>query len=591
MVLVALYSGGTYMAYYLKQTKLKGRTYLSICDSYYHPEKKQTAQRLYKSYGSVETLKENGMQDPVAFYKKKVDEMNKRRNKNKEKEKIRKIGKSPMRHLGYFPFKGVLGGLDIKKHMEFLGIMRSFQFNLFDAIQALTYARLVSPCSKYATFHDVLPKLYDEYDLSYDQILNACEFMGSEYEKIVEILTYAVSEKFSVNTDKTYFDCTNFYFEIDKESDFQKKGYSKENRRDPIVGMGLLLDSNRIPIGLKLFAGNLSEKPILRNILNDMKRRNHIKGRTIQVADKGLNCANNILSALKNNDGYIFSKSVKKLPQKEQEWVFLNNGMWMDVLDQDNKVKYRYKSCIDRFAYDYTDENGKKHTIRLKEKRMVTYNPTLARKQRFEIQKQVAKARGLCLSKAKRNEYGDCSKYVTFSSTSKGKKTSDKVAVSINEKAVETALKLAGYNLLVTSETCMKESEIYNTYHNLWQIEESFRIMKSELDARPVFLQKENSIKGHFLICYIAVLLERLLQYNILDGKYSASKLMKFAREFMVMKSENKRYINTTASCEVIERLAEDLSVPITNYYLDKAQINKMLNTKLLPSKRKKPTH
>lgn len=115
--------------------------------------------------------------------------------------------------------------------------------------------------------------------------------------------------------------------------------------------------------------------------------------------------------------------------------------------------------------------------------------------------------------------------------------------------------------------------------------------MKSELDARPLFLQKENSIKGHFLICCIAVLLERLLQYDILDGKYSASKLMKFAREFTVMKSENKRYINTTASCEVIERLAEDLSVPITNYYLDKAQINKMLNTKLLPSKRKKLTH
>lgn len=227
--------------------------------------------------------------------------------------------------------------------------------------------------------------------------------------------------------------------------------------------MGLLLDSNRIPIGLKLFAGNLSEKPILRNILNDMKTRNHIKGRTIQVADKGLNCANNILSALKNNDGYIFSKSVKKLPQKEQEWVFLNNGMWMDVLDQDNKVKYRYKSCIDRFAYDFTDENGKKHTIRLKEKRMVTYNPTLARKQRLEIQRQVAKARGLCLSKSKRNEYGDCSKYVTFSSTSNGKKTSDKVTMSINEKAVETALKLVGYNLLVTSETSMKESEIYNT--------------------------------------------------------------------------------------------------------------------------------
>ena len=128
-----------------------------------------------------------------------------------------------------------------------------------------------------------------------------------------------------MNTSKTYFDCTNFYFEIDKEDEFRKKGPSKENRRDPIIGLGLLLDANQIPIGMKLYPGNESEKPIIREVIKDLKNRNQITGKTIQVADKGLNCSNNIINAIKNKDGYIFSKSVKQLPEVEQTWVLLDN--------------------------------------------------------------------------------------------------------------------------------------------------------------------------------------------------------------------------------------------------------------------------
>ena len=114
------------------------------------------------------------------------------------------------------------------------------------------------------------------------------------------------------------------------------------------------------------------------------------------------------------------------------------------------------------------------------------------------------KPKGLSASMARRSEYGECSKYVTFKSTSKGKETDDKVKAVINADMINEDLDLAGYNLLVTSETKMKAHDIYTTYHNLWRIEESFRIMKSDLDARPVFLQKEETIKGHFLICSVS---------------------------------------------------------------------------------------
>ena len=133
---------------------------------------------------------------------------------------------------------------------------------------------------------------------------------------------------------------------------------------------------------------------------------------------------------------------------------------------------------------------------------MVTYNPSLAKKHLYEIDKMIAKAHKLCTSQAKKSEYGDCAKYVVFKSVNKkGEITDDSIASVLNEELIQRYRELAGYNLLVTSEIEMSEQSIYDTYHNLWRIEQSFRIMKSELNARPVFLQKENSIKGHFLIC------------------------------------------------------------------------------------------
>ena len=145
---------------------------------------------------------------------------------------------------------------------------------------------------------------------------------------------------------------------------------------------------------------------------------------------------------------------------------------------------------------------------------------------------------------------------------------------------IEKELKFAGYNMLVTSEKDMDDIDIYNTYHNLWRIEESFRIMKSDLDARPVFLQKENSIKGHFLICYLAVLLERIFQFKILDNQYSTHQIMKFIRSFKVVKGESK-YINVTPSSEFIKEFEKMTNLPLTNYYLTERQIRQIFNYKI----------
>lgn len=558
------------MAFYLKKTKLKGRTYLSIDESFYSHEKKGTAHKCYKSLGSVETWIEKGISDPISYFQKEVDSLN----QEKSDAGIRKISDvSPIRYLGYFPLKSILEKMQVKKYVDYFKLTNDFGYDLYELLSSLIYARAVLPCSKYKTFHEVLPNLYDTVHCSYDQLLDGLSFLGNDYEKFVEIFTVQTNKVFGLDTSKTYFDCTNFYFEIDREDDFRRKGPSKENKKEPIVGLGLLLDSRQIPIGMKMYPGNESEKPILRNVIDQLKSQNNVTGKTIHVADKGLNCAQNIAFSRKNGDGYLFSKAVKNLPETEKTWVLLEDG-FTDVKDKHGKLLYRYKSCIDEFPYKVEHE-GKEHTVRLHEKRLLTYNPSLASKKRYEINRMVEKAKSLTASQAKKADYGEAGKYVNFTD-----KNGNKASASINQEAIDKDLKFAGYNLLVTSETEMKDTDIYNTYHNLWRIEESFKIMKSDLDARPVFLQKKETIKGHFLICYLTVLLERLFQFKVLGNEYSTSDIFQFIKDFKVTKGETK-YINTTKSTDFIEELAAKLKLPLTNYFLTETQIKSILKRKI----------
>ena len=425
---------------------------------------------------------------------------------------------------------------------------------------------------------DVIPKLFEEHRFSLDQLYSGLAYIGSEYEKIIEIYNHQFAAKYGFDTSQTYFDCTNFYFEIDQEDDFRRKGKSKENRTEPLVSMGLLLDAHQIPVGMKLYPGNESEKPVLRNVIDDLKQRSHITGRTVQVADKGLNCFNNILHALKDGDGYIFSKSVKTLPETEKTWVLLEND-YVDIKNKKGEVLYRIKECVDDFTYSYTNDKGQGKSVKLREKRIVTFNPKLAEKQRHEINRQVEKAKNLRACEAKKSEYGDSAKYVTFiAANKKGEKTDNKIKVEMNGEAIRKAKELAGFNMIVTSEIHMSAPEIYTAYHNLWRIEESFRIMKSQLDARPVYLQKEETIIGHFLICYLTVLLTRLLQIHVLKDNYGTEEIFHFIRDFRIARVSDRKYINLARSSSFIKGLAVKTGLPLTSYFLGNEDINKMLS-------------
>lgn len=562
------------MAYFLKKTKRNDRIYLSIYESFYSPETKNTKHKSFKKIGFVDNLISQGIPDPVSHFQKEVDELNLAYKFNKIRRSSMQISDvSPKRYLGYVPLCRVLNILDIEEHYQYMASNRKFKFDLYEMFCALVYARTVAPCSKWKTYNDIFPKMVPNYDFSYYQVLEALQFMGNEYERLVEILTVATNDNFGIDTSHAYFDCTNFYFEIDKESFLQKKGPSKENKKDPIVGMGLLLDNNLLPIGFEMYPGNQSEKPVLRHVIDNLKTRSNIKGRTVQIADKGLNCAANIIEAVNNNDGYLFSKSVKKLPSKEKDWILSDND-YKTINDDHGNPSFKIKSCIDEFEYSYIDPNGNKATKKVKEKRVVSYNYKLARKKQIEIERLIRKAKRLSASQAKKDEYGECSRYVSFVDGN-GKKAN----TIVNQEAIDKDLAVAGYNMLVTSEINVSAMDVYKTYHQLWRIEESFRILKSDLDARPVYLQSEDEIKGHFFICYACVLLERILQFKILKNKYSTSCIYKFFREFEVTKINGRQYINNLTRSDFVLDLAEILHYPLTNFYLSESQI-KMMHTR-----------
>ena len=291
-------------------------------------------------------------------------------------------------------------------------------------------------------------------------------------------------------------------------------------------------------------------------------------------------------------DGYIFSKSIhgKGLSEKEKQWLLLENdaNVYTDYRDKDGKLLFRLKSCVDTFSYKFREsdpETGKEKVIsfQVKEKRIVSYNPSLAQKQKAEIMKMVDKATNYTTyKKMAREDLGDSVKYINITNIDKNGKNR-KPVIEINQAKIEEDLKYAGYNLLVTSELDMNPLQVYHTYHNLWKIEESFRITKSYLDARPVYVQKKETIYGHFLICYLSLFLLRILEIKCFKNEINSYDLVNFMRDFRVVNKGDGTYINISQNQRVNENIKK--LIGLTNLdalYLTEKEIENIFEFTML---------
>ena len=576
------------MAYFLRQEKKKKGIYLQMYDSYWDKDRKQPRSKSVEAFGYVHELISDTVPDPVAYYKDYVKKKNDEREAAfSEEKRPRAFSSAPESYVGHFLVHSLLSELNVRETIDILASRMRFQFSVYDMVAQLIDARIIFPCSKSRTVSHVFPFLYGGVPVSEDQVYDGCAFIGGAYKRYIELFNHCYEQHYKRNFDSVFFDCTNYYFEIDLPDGDRQKGPSKENRNDPIIGQALLLDADLAPVAMQMYPGNESEKPYIRRTIEDMKQRYKVSGRTVQVADKGLNCARNIYAAVREaDDGYIFSRSVhgSSLSEKEKKWLLLENdaNVFTDYTDKDGHILFRLKSCVDTFDYHFKEndpETGRETTVSfsVKEKRIVSYNPDLAKKQRAEIRRMADKAaKYTTYKKIAKEELGDSAKYVRIISRDENGKKIKPVA-EVNRDKIEEDMKYAGYNLLVTSELDMDPLQVHSAYHNLWRIEESFRITKSYLDARPVYAQKKETIYGHFLICYLSLFLLRVMEIKCFHNQVNSYDLINFMRDFRIVDRGDGTYINISRDQTVNEKIKAVTGLTnLDALYLTKREIDNL---------------
>lgn len=562
------------MSYFLKSSKTKKGIYFQVYDGVYDKLKGHAIQKPIKVIGYYDDLLKQGISDPKAYA---ISVVNKLKDEKKEKEAILISNDSDLFNAGYLFLDSFLKKLNIETELNLFNFKRKVQYKLFDALRFLVFAQIINPSSKLHEYKNI--SLLEKFNLTYSQLLDAISVLGNDYDSIINLINDKMQKLYKRKTSNVYFDCTNYYFEIDKPIDDKQKGPSKENRTDPIIGMALLLDKDQIPLSMKMYPGNQSEKSKIRELINDMKESGCIIGKTIQVADKGLNCGQNIFEAIKNNDGYIYSQSIKQLPEIDKQGFVLNEYGYKNIA-QDGLVVFKSKSSIDHFEYKF-EYNGQTYVKSFKQKRVVYYSKALYDKQILELDNLVNKACKLYKSQAKRSEYGECGKYINFGVKNKyGDISYSEVKAFLNIEKISQDKKLCGYNMLITSEIDMTDEEVYSVYHNLWKIEESFRILKTDLIARPVYLQKKESIYGHFLICYISLLILRYLEIKKFKEQVNVQTLIRFMREYQLFKSDNG-YINCCRIQDVPQELVNETKLPLLKKYINAKDLKKLISYKL----------
>jgi transposase len=516
---------------YFKKT---GRTYLSIVHGY-RDDKGKPKSAVIKSLGYLDEL-EKEYEDPIAHFTAVAAETERERLSAKsvtvtidtgaELER----GAANRKNYGHVVFSKVYHELEIDRFLKNARRHKNFKFNTDAIMRLLLFSRLLYPGSKRATELGK-KRFFDSFKFSLDDIYNALTHFSKVGGALQQHLHEQVTERYGRDTALVYYDVTNYYFEIDKQDELRKKGPSKEHRKDPIVQMGLLLDKAGLPISYRLFPGNTHDSQTLIPMLTEIKERFGVK-RIIAVADKGLNSGDNIAYNTILKDGYIYSKSVRGASGDFKKWVLDEKG-YRQITD---RHKIKSKIVPDAQINVTVGRKGKKNVKKkmyVEQKQIVFYSEKYAERAKHKREEAIAKAMGMIKNPAKYRrtfDYGAAGYIENLridKETGEIKNIDDVLVLDLAKIAEEE--KYDGYYAIVTSEPDDSDEHIIDMYRGLWRIEESFKVTKSVLGARPVYLRTEEHIDAHFLICFIALLVARIVEMR-LGGKYTAARITETLR-------------------------------------------------------------
>lgn len=439
------------------------------------------------------------------------------------------IGKPKL--FSHVIFDHVFRTLELSQFFTLHKSRSGIEYDLLGLVKLMCYGRILNPASKFSTFHQK-DDYYDNLCKSDNpfSIYRTLDVIYQRRSAILKRMNNAITKTIGRNTDLVFYDVTNFYFEIDEadedevidgetEKGLRQRGISKENKKSPIVQMGLFMDANGIPISFDTFAGNTLDQATLR-IAMKKTVDNFELSRFVLVSDRGIISGPNIAHIMKSGHGYIMSKSIKKTAKPERKWILEEDGY---IHESD---KFKYKSRIVKRTI--TDEDGNKHKI--KQKVVVYWSQKFYKKEYKEHQSflefveafkenpanfRVAKTQQGYLKKFMKKEF-------MIEQTGELIHGNDLVGF-VDEDKLEKHTAFMGYYQIISSELEMDELEIINKYHQLAQIEDQFKIMKSTLHTRPMYVKNRTHIEAHLTVCLIALIMVKLIQYMV-NQKYRSEK-------------------------------------------------------------------
>ena len=506
-----------------------------------------------------------------------------------------------LKNIGYLFLQSIYNSLGINQFLNQVKSNSKIEYDLNGLVKLFVFGRILEPQSKKKTFENKDKYLFQVTTHEDEQTIYRCLDVLDKYSKQIQNRMNTKIKNSSIGrvTNLTYYDVTNYYFEtmygdddvyeLDENNEivkdekgepiivkkgFRKKGVSKEGKKEPIVQMGLFIDNNGIPVSHKLFPGNTQDKTTFKNVLeNDVDEMD--LGRIIVVADNGMNTQENKYLIVDKGNGYIVSKSVKKSWKKMGPWA-LDNSDYVEINNSLGQVVFKYKSRINEIELTYKNEDGTKSKKKIKEKEIIYWSKKHYEKEVHQNKKFIEYLES-CKEhpdklKDKEKKSQQFIKTVDIDKETGEVIHPEKVIVFLDEK-LNKYKETMGFYSIVTSEIEEDDKELINRYHGLSRIEDSFRIIKSDLEGRPIYVWLEEHIKAHFLICFIALTIIRIIQYKILkyekkstlnvDGweqGITAEKIKEALNEFKACSDKKGTCLISTPKSE-IEKIVKSIGL------------------------------
>lgn len=458
---------------------------------------------------------------------------------------------------GYLFLQDLYYDLKMKNVFRNIKNRHRYQFDLDAIFSDLIYARLLEPGSKSSSYETATkflePPSYKTHDIyrALSVLAEEMDYIQSEVYKNSNFITLR-------NNHILYYDCTNYYFEIEEEDDFRKYGKSKEHRPNPIVQMGLFMDGNGIPLAFDIFDGASNEQPSLKPLEKKIIK-NFGFSRFVVCTDGGLGSDNNRQFNDIEGRAFIVTQSLKKLKKADRE-AAMDSRNWRRLSDKKEvnleEIKANPEAHMNELYYKEEVYGTKKVPGQLM---IVTYSPKYAAYQKKIREGQLERAEKMVETgnvRKQRKNPNDPSRFVKVTSTTEDGEVAEEKSYSIDQDKVDSEKMYDGYYAVCTDLVDDDIKDILAVSEGRWEIEESFRIMKTEFEARPVYVRREDRIKAHFLVCYMALLLLRLMEKK-LNSTYTSSQIIDSLREYRLLKIGGQGYIPEYIRTDLTDRMHE----------------------------------